>query len=217
LVPPAEFMAMAEETGLITTIGEWVLRTGCVEAASWPQPNGHTTRLAINVSARQVSEEAFNQLVAQILDQTGLAPDRLELEITETSALARTAATAEMIRRIRALGVHVYLDDLGTGYSSLNALRQLPVDGIKIDRSFVADVATDSTLATITAGLIAIANGLGLEVTAEGVETREQMAFLRECGCYRMQGYLFSKPLASDELAALLEASEAPWEQELPD
>jgi diguanylate cyclase (GGDEF)-like protein len=214
-VPPSDFIAMAEETGVITEIGSWVLRTACADAASWQHQGGERFRLAVNVSARQISDEGFVDLVARTLEETELAPDLLELEITESSALERTGATAEMIRRVRELGVHVSLDDLGTGYSSLNALRQLPVDGIKIDRSFVADVATDPVVATITGGLIAIANGLGIEVTAEGVESWEQMAFLHSRGCHRMQGYLFSKPLSADEFAQHVAAGETPWEWEL--
>ncbi len=217
LVAPADFITMAEETGIITKIGSWVLHTACAEAASWQQRSEHRFRLAVNVSARQLSEEGFIDLVTRTLEETGFAPDRLELEITESSALERSHATAKMIRRVRDLGVHVFLDDLGTGYSSLNALRQLPVDGLKIDRTFVADITTDPTVATITSGLIAIANSLGLEVTAEGVETREQMEFLHSRGCHRMQGYLFSKPLGADEFSHQLAADEAPWERELPD
>jgi len=215
-VPPGDFIATAEETGTITEIGSWVLRTACADAASWQHQGGDQFRLAVNVSARQLSEEGFTDLVARTLEETGLAPDRLELEITESSALERSCASAEIIRRVRELGVHVCLDDLGTGYSSLNALRQLPVNGIKIDRTFVADITTDPVVATITGGLIAIANGLGIEVTAEGVETWEQMAFLHSRGCHRMQGYLFSKPLGADELARHIAAGETPWEWEIP-
>jgi diguanylate cyclase (GGDEF)-like protein len=216
-VPPGDFIAMAEETGIITEIGSWVLRTACADAARWQHPGGERYRLAVNVSAHQLSDEGFIDLVVRTLDETGLAPDQLELEITESSALERSRANVETIRRLRELGVHMFLDDLGTGYSSLNALRQLPVDGIKIDRTYVAEVTTDPVVATITSGLIAIANGLGIEVTAEGVETWEQMAFLHSRGCHRMQGFLFSKPLDAEEFAQHVAAGEAPWDWELPE
>jgi diguanylate cyclase (GGDEF)-like protein len=216
-LPPGDFIAMAEETGIITEIGSWVLRNACADAASWQHQGGEQFRLAVNVSARQLSDEGFIDLVARTLEETGLTPDRLELEITESSALERSRANVEMIRRVREFGVRVLLDDLGTGYSSLNALRQIPVDGIKIDRTFVADITTDPVVATITSGLIAIANGLGIEVTAEGVETWEQMAFLHSRGCHRMQGYLFSKPLGADEFAQQVASGEVPWERGLPE
>jgi EAL domain-containing protein (putative c-di-GMP-specific phosphodiesterase class I) len=150
------------------------------------------------------------------LRETGLPPSRLELEITEHSVLQESGVTLATVHLIRDLGVRVVIDDFGTGYSALSALKQLPVDGIKIDRSFVCDVLSDSADATITRGLITIARGLELTTMAEGIETTEQMELLHSLGCHRMQGYLFAKPMSAGEFAERLAAGETAWTEHLP-
>ncbi len=218
LIPPAEFIPMAEETGLIHPLGACVLQMACEDASRWSSVRGGSDlRVAVNVSSRQLGDSAFTELVTSTLRETGLDPHRLELEITESSVLQERGVTLATIQLLRQLGVHVSIDDFGTGYSALSALKQLPVDGLKIDRSFVTDVVSDRSAATITGGLIGMANGLGLTVIAEGVETREQMQLLHDQGCHRMQGHLFAKPMPGDDFAAQLEAAVAPWEERLPD
>jgi diguanylate cyclase (GGDEF)-like protein len=217
LIPPAAFIPMAEETGLIHPLGAWVLRMACEDASRWSVRGESDLRVAVNVSSRQLGDSAFTDIVTSTLRETGLDPHRLELEITESSVLQERGVTLATIQLLRELGVHVSIDDFGTGYSALSALKQLPVDGLKIDRSFVTDLPSDGSAATITAGLIGMAKGLGLATIAEGVETREQMQLLHSQGCHRMQGYLFAKPMPGDEFADQLEDAVAPWEELLPD
>ena len=218
LIPPTEFISIAEETGLIHPLGACVLRMACEEASRWPSVRrGSELRVGVNVSSRQLRERAFVELVTSTLRETGLDPDRLELEITESSVLHERGVTLATIQHLRELGVHVSIDDFGTGYSALSALKQLPVDGLKIDRSFVSDLTSDASAATITSGLIAIANGLGLSTIAEGVEVVEQMQLLRGQGCRRMQGYLFAKPIPAEDFAAQLASANPPWEEMLHD
>jgi len=218
LIPPTEFISIAEETGLIHPLGACVLRMACEEASRWPSVRrGSELRVGVNVSSRQLRERAFVELVTSTLRETGLDPDRLELEITESSVLHERGVTLATIQHLRELGVHVSIDDFGTGYSALSALKQLPVDGLKIDRSFVSDLTSDASAATITSGLIAIANGLGLATIAEGVEVVEQMQLLRGQGCRRMQGYLFAKPIPAEDFAAQLASANPPWEEMLHD
>jgi diguanylate cyclase (GGDEF)-like protein len=218
LIPPAEFISVAEETSLIHPLGACVLRMACEDAARWPSVRGRSDlRVAVNVSSRQLGERAFAELVTSTLRETGLDPDRLELEITESSVLQEHGVTLATIQLLRKLGVHVSIDDFGTGYSALSALKRLPVDGLKIDRSFVSDLASDPSAATITGGLLGIANGLGLTAIAEGVEVVEQMQLLRGQGCLRMQGYLFAKPIPAEDFAAQLASADPPWEEMLQD
>jgi len=218
LIPPTEFISIAEETGLIHPLGACVLRMACEEASRWPSVRrGSELRVGVNVSSRQLRERTFAELVTSTLRETGLDPDRLELEITESSVLHERGVTLATIQHLRELGVHVSIDDFGTGYSALSALKQLPVDGLKIDRSFVSDLTSDGSAATITSGLIAIANGLGLATIAEGVEVVEQMQLLRGQGCRRMQGYLFAKPIPAEDFAAQLASANPPWEEMLHD
>ncbi len=216
LVSPSAFIPLAEETGLIEAIGEWVLRSACQDAMSWPAaPDGRRLRVSVNVSSRQLTQTGFADLVARSLRETGLAPDCLELELTEHSVLEERGVTLANLAAVRKLGVHVAIDDFGTGYSSLAALRRLPVDGLKIDRSFVRDVAYDAAEGHTTSGLIQIARGRGLDVVAEGVETREQLDFLFAHGCHRMQGFLFGKPVATAELVAELGAGADAWRERI--
>jgi diguanylate cyclase (GGDEF)-like protein len=190
-IAPAEFIAVAEQCGLIVPLGAAALRTACEQLAQWKH-EGHALRMSVNLSAHQIEEEALRQLVSQALWDTGLDPADLELEITE-SALMRDEQVAERtFRALKRIGVGVSLDDFGTGYSSLNYLKRFPVDTVKIDRSFVRDIAVDPDDAAIVSAILSIARQLDLNVVAEGVETEEQRAFLPERLCPQLQGFLLS-------------------------
>ncbi len=192
LVYPAKFISIAEETGLIIPIGEWVLRTACVQAKAWERSNRLPIRISVNLSARQFRQDNLVETVAQILQETQLSADVLALELTETSVMENVEATILILRELKRWGVHISIDDFGTGYSSLNYLKRFPIDTLKIDQSFVRDITTDPNDAAIAKAIIAMAQSLQLKVIAEGVETEEQFNFLRQSGCHAMQGYLFS-------------------------
>ncbi len=189
-VSPMAFIPIAEETGLILPIGDWVLREACREAAAWPNP----LTIAVNVSAVQVHSPHFSQIVHEILFETGLAPGRLEIEITETALVRDANRALATLRQIKALGVRVAMDDFGTGYSSLSNLRAFPFDKIKIDRSFVSAVDTNEQTAAIVRSVLGLGRGLGLPVLAEGVETDAELRFLRAENCQEAQGYLMGRP-----------------------
>jgi diguanylate cyclase (GGDEF)-like protein len=193
LVPPAEFIPVAEEIGLIVPLGAWVLRQACMEAASWP--NG--LKIAINVSTIQLRNRGLVETVMAALAESGLPADRLELEITESVLLSDDNFTLELLHKLRRIGVRISLDDFGTGYSSLSYLRTFPFDKIKIDRSFLMDLCSNPATMVIVSALINLATGLGMAVTAEGVETQAQLDWLRSAGCTEAQGYLISRPLST--------------------
>ncbi|MBI2305684.1 MAG: EAL domain-containing protein [Rhodocyclales bacterium] len=200
LVPPAEFIPLAEETGLILPIGEWVLRTACARLAQWRvQPETADLTLAVNVSARQFRHPGFVYQVASALSASGADPHRLKLELTESLLLDDIEATVVKMTALKAAGVSFSLDDFGTGYSSLAYLKRLPLDQLKIDRSFVRDVLTDPNDAVIARTIVALGQSLGLAVIAEGVETEEQRAFLAAHNCHAYQGYLFGRPEPAQE------------------
>jgi diguanylate cyclase (GGDEF)-like protein/PAS domain S-box-containing protein len=200
MIAPNDFIPIAEASGLIVPIGEWVLRTACADAAKWPQE----IAVAVNLSAVQFRAANLTQTVVSALAQSGLAPQRLELEITESALLADTAATAATLHALRRFGVRIALDDFGTGYSSLSHLRGFPFDKIKIDRSFVKDLARRRDCTAIITAISTLARSLGIATTAEGVETAEQLDFLRAQGCTQAQGFLFSPARPRADLAALL-------------
>jgi diguanylate cyclase (GGDEF)-like protein len=205
LVSPARFIPLAEETGLIVPIGEWVLRTACTQVAALPHgARGDALRVAVNLSARQFADDSLIALVARVLEQTGLASAALELEITETLIMQSPERTARLLAALREQGVKLAMDDFGTGYSSLAYLKRFPLDSIKIDRSFIHGVPGDGDGESITQAVIAMAHSLRLRAIAEGVETAQQLEFLREQGCDEIQGYFFSRPLPYQELADLL-------------
>jgi len=200
MIAPNDFIPIAEASGLIVPIGEWVLRTACAEAATWPDE----IAVAVNLSAIQFRTANLTQTVISALAQSGLAPQRLELEITESALLADTASTAATLHALRRFGVRIALDDFGTGYSSLSHLRGFPFDKIKIDRSFVKDLAERRDCTAIITAISSLARSLGIATTAEGVETAEQLDFLRAQGCTQAQGFLFSPARPRADLAALL-------------
>jgi len=189
-VSPANFIPLAEQSGLILAIGEWVLRTACATAASWAEPH----RIAVNLSPVQLGHVDLPRLVQQVLLDTGLSPARLELEITETAMIADPVRTIHILRQLKAIGVSVAMDDFGTGYSSLSTLRSFPFDKIKLDRSFMAELNGAPQSAAIVRAVLTLGESLNIPVLAEGVETIEQLAFLREQGCDEAQGYLLGRP-----------------------
>jgi diguanylate cyclase (GGDEF)-like protein/PAS domain S-box-containing protein len=189
LVPPAEFIGIAESSGLILPIGEWVLRTACAQARRWQDAGLRAVPVAVNVSAIQFRQQGFCSLVQRVLDETGLDPKYLELELTEGLLLTNVDVMEEVMKELRAMGVMITIDDFGTGYSSLGYLRQFKVNRLKIDRSFVRDVSCNADDAAITTAIINMAKALNLDVLAEGVENVEQLNFLREQNCYAIQGY----------------------------
>jgi diguanylate cyclase (GGDEF)-like protein/PAS domain S-box-containing protein len=207
MVSPARFIPIAEETGLIVPIGEWVLRTACTHAAALRRNTGIAhPRVAVNLSARQFADQSLVPLVAGVLADTGLEPTCLELEITESLVMQNPEQAARLLAQLQEMGVKLAMDDFGTGYSSLAYLKRFPVDAIKIDRSFIQGLPGDEEDATITQAVIAMAHSLRLRTIAEGVETAEQLAFLERLGCDEIQGYYFSKPLPFAEVERLLAA-----------
>jgi diguanylate cyclase (GGDEF)-like protein len=199
LVLPGEFIGICEEIGLIVPIGEWALRTACAQAASWPKD----IKVAVNLSALQLTAEQADLVVVSALAESGIAASRLELEITEAVLLRDTKATIGTLRRIHGLGVHIVLDDFGTGYSSLSYLRSFPFDKIKIDRSFVKELQNSAESQAIVTAIASLARSLGMASTAEGVETPEQLDLVRKLGCGEAQGYLFSVPRTASEMARM--------------
>jgi EAL domain-containing protein (putative c-di-GMP-specific phosphodiesterase class I) len=200
LIAPADFMSVAEDTRLVMPMGEWVLRKGCAEAVTWPQ---HIA-LALNLSPVQFKNGDLIELVHSALEESGLSPHRLELEITESVLLEDNDVNHAILRQLQSFGVRIAMDDFGTGYSSLSYLRRFPFDKVKIDRSFVHELPASLDCMTITRGIIELATGLGMTTTAEGVETPEQLYVLRTYGCTHGQGHLFSPPLSADDIIALL-------------
>lgn len=204
LVSPVRFIPVAEETGLIIEIGMWVLRTACDETRRWHQRGYDYLRVAVNVSAKQFNQDNFAAQVKQVLQDTGLAPDRLELELTESLIMQRPDRVIATMQELRAIGVRFSIDDFGTGYSSLSQLKRFPIDKLKIDQSFTNDIGIDVNGAAIARAIIALGTSMHLQVIAEGVETLEQQRFLIENGCHSMQGYLFSRPIPADDFLRLL-------------
>jgi diguanylate cyclase (GGDEF)-like protein/PAS domain S-box-containing protein len=200
VVDPMSFIPIAEETRMIVPIGEWVVREACRQAKEWQRERFPRLRMAVNLSARQFQNNELPAQIAAALEESGLGPGDLELEITESLAMHKTERTLEQLRRLRELGVRIAVDDFGTGHSSLNYLRTFPIDRVKIDQSFVHEIETSSADRAIVSAVIRMAHGLNLRVTAEGVETEAQLAFLREQGCEEVQGFLFGRPKAAAEL-----------------
>lgn len=199
-VPPSQFIPIAEDIGLIVPIGKWVLKQACAQNKAWQDAGMPPCMVSVNVSARQFRQENFVQAIADVLRETGLDASFLEIELTESAVMHDAKQFIAMLTELKSLGVHISLDDFGTGYSSLSYLKRFPVDRLKVDRSFVQDIATDEDDATIVRTIIALGHNLGLKVVAEGVETEEQLEFLRANGCDELQGYYFAEPVAAEEL-----------------
>jgi len=208
-IAPQRFIPLAEECGLIVPIGEWVLREACRQLHAWTAAGLEPLRVSVNVAATQFASEGFVPSVLRVLDEHGLDGSALELEVTESMLVDHEAERVQQFNALRAAGIRVSIDDFGTGYSSLSYLRRLPIDKIKIDRSFVADLVDDPEAALIVAALIDMAHGIGLRVLGEGVETQAQLDFLRQRDCDAAQGYLISRPLEPDALAQWLRSRRA--------
>lgn len=204
LISPAKFIPLAEETGLIIPLGEYVLRSACIQSRVWQKIGLPPLKMAVNLSIRQFQQENLVEMIAGVLSETGLDPQWLELEITESVAMKDVDFTINILRELRDMGIQIAIDDFGTGYSSLNYLKNFPINTLKIDKSFVRDITINSNDAAIAATIIVLAHNLNLSVTAEGVETQEQLQYLKEQKCDKMQGYLFSRPLPCEEIEKIL-------------
>ncbi|HEY0780583.1 MAG TPA: EAL domain-containing protein, partial [Gemmatirosa sp.] len=214
LVSPVEFIPVAEATGLIVPIGEWVLRTACAQLAAWRAEGLPLAAVSVNLSARQFKHADLLSVVHAALADHAVDPALLELEVTESLLMDDTAHTVAVLQGLREAGVGISLDDFGTGYSSLGYLKRFPIDCIKLDKSFVRDAVTDRQSGAITEAIIALGHSLGLSVVAEGVETPEQLTYLAERACDVVQGYLFGRPMAADAAAELMQAAAGlpqPW------
>jgi EAL domain-containing protein (putative c-di-GMP-specific phosphodiesterase class I) len=203
-IAPGRFIGLAEEMGLIVPIGAWAMREACAQTRAWQLAGLGELRVAVNLSARQFAQKGLLQAVADVLQSTGLEARFLDLELTESMVMSDVEHAIAILRNLKGLGIHISIDDFGTGYSSLSYLRRFPIDVLKIDQSFVNDISVDADDAAIVESIISLAHSLRLSVVAEGVETAEQLAFLRAHGCEQMQGYFFSRPLPAAAFEHLL-------------
>ena len=204
MIPPNEFIPLAEASGLILPIGEWVLRTACRQNREWQERGFPAFFVGVNVSARQFQQQQFAEIVLQVLAETRLAPNYLDLELTESSIMSNAQRTIDVLSTLQSMGLTISLDDFGTGFSSLSYLKRLPIDTLKIDQSFIRDLTADPDDAALVMAIVTLAHNLRLDVVAEGVETAEQLKFLQLLGCDEVQGYLFSKSLPAEELEQVL-------------
>lgn len=204
MLSPAEFIALAEETGLIVPIGEWVMRRACQDNRRWQEEGLPKVRVAVNLSAYQLQAKNFVTAVTKVLEETRLAGEYLEFEVTETVIMQNPEFVVGILTQVRDMGIHISIDDFGTGYSSLAHLRRFSVNTLNIDRTFVKDIEKNSTDEAITSAIISMGSSLNLKVVAGGVETEGQFDMLKEKNCDGMQGYLFSKPVPVADVAELL-------------
>jgi diguanylate cyclase (GGDEF)-like protein/PAS domain S-box-containing protein len=205
MIAPSRFITLAEETGLIVPIGAWVIRTACAQNKAWQRAGHGKLKIAVNLSARQFAQHDLVELIGFALAETKLEPQYLEIELTESMVMADVERAIEILRKLNELGIQISIDDFGTGYSSLSYLKRFPIDVLKVDQSFVRDITIDPDDAAIVASIISLAHSLRLQVVAEGVETAEQLDYLRDNDCDVMQGYHFSRPLSADALRSMLE------------
>jgi EAL domain-containing protein (putative c-di-GMP-specific phosphodiesterase class I) len=203
LVAPGAFIALAEETGLVLPIGDWVLSAACGQLKAWREAGLPLVPVSVNLSALQFDDRIVGT-VGRILDECGIAPQLLELELTETASMADAGKSCALLAQLKAMGIQLAIDDFGTGYSNLNYLKRFPVDKLKLDQSFVADILDGGGDQAISRAVIAMAHGLGLKVVAEGVESAGQLGLLAEQGCDAMQGYYFSKAVPAEEFGRML-------------
>jgi EAL domain-containing protein (putative c-di-GMP-specific phosphodiesterase class I) len=203
-IGPARFIPIAEETGLISSIGAWVMRRACQDAATWPRQGGTPLAVSVNVSPRQLRDPGFVDEVRAVLADTGLDPSQLEIEVTESAVMHDPQEARARLEQLQRVGVSLAIDDFGTGYSSLGQLRHFPFDSLKVDRTFMLGLGQDQTNAAIVSGVIALARNLGLAVVGEGIETRAQLEQLQALGCDRGQGYYLARPLSPESLTELL-------------
>jgi diguanylate cyclase (GGDEF)-like protein len=210
LLAPAEFIAIAEETGLIHPIGEWILDNACRQNRAWQEQGLPKVRVAVNLSGFQLQQANLMEMITRVLEESGLAAEYLELEITETVIMQNPELATGILSHLHDLGIHISIDDFGTGYASLAHLKRFSINTLKIDKMFVRDIEVNSTDAAITTALISMGNSLNLRVIAEGVETAGQFNMLKDRQCDEMQGYLFSRPLPAAEIAEFLRGGNAP-------
>jgi diguanylate cyclase (GGDEF)-like protein len=206
LISPAEFIPLAEDTGLIIPIGQWVLKEACLQNKRWQNQGFARIRMAVNISARQLHDRAFADTVIKALRETNLEPEYLELELTESSIMQNAELAANVLSRLKSMGIYCSIDDFGTGFSSLASLKRLPINALKIDKSFVSEAPSEPDDAALVLAIITLAHNLRLRVIAEGVETEEQLRLLHLLRCDEIQGALFSKPLPADALESLLDS-----------
>jgi len=206
MMPPSEFIPVAEQTGLIVPLGEWVLRAACAQNKYWQSGAYAPVSVSVNLSGRQFHHRNLVEKIEGILRQTRLDPQWLDLEITETYAMQDADFTLSILKELKRMGVRISMDDFGTGYSSLSHLKHFPIDTLKIDRSFVKDLASDPKEEAIVSAIIVLAHSLGMDVVGEGVETAEELAILRKHHCDKIQGYYFSRPIPANDFESLLSA-----------
>ncbi len=204
LINPSQFIPIAEETGLIIPVGEWILRAACKQCMVWKEAGFPSLSVAVNLSSRQLKHQELLRIIKEVLDETGFDPEYLELELTESVIMHQAEKTIETLHKLKAMGIRISIDDFGTGYSSLSYLKRFPIDKLKIDQSFVHDVTTNEDDSSIVTAIIAIAQSLKLKIVAEGVETIDQLAFLKSMQCDEVQGYYFSRPLHTDAFTTFL-------------
>jgi len=205
MISPDDFIPLAEETGLIESIGEWVLRTACAQNKKWQDAGYPPVRVSVNMSARQFNKKDVVEMIGKTLEETGLKPDHLGIEITESVIMQDVESTITKLNKLNKMGINLSIDDFGTGYSSLSYLKLFPINILKIDRSFVSNIISDETDAAIAASIILLAHSMNLKVAAEGVETKEQLEMLRRQGCDYIQGFLFSKPVPAEKFPLFFE------------